>query len=111
MGFFFGAVFSGYGSLQPHDPSLRNWAAQPAGAAGAAPYAYQEPPKVPLLRALKEGLVEVRCGAALRGLSLSPHLAQLTLTARHSVPKRADENSLSVPGKDLYGGWRHLFCN
>jgi len=106
MGFFFGAVFSGYGSLQPTDPALRDWqataAAQqqaaaaraaggagavPAGAAphlplampglpsapalpGALPYSHFDAPKIPLLRALKEGLVEVRWawGAWVAGL-------------------------------------------
>ena len=73
MGLFFGAVFSTYGSLAPHDPALRDWQAAAAarggalntgGSAatplpGALPFP-TEPPKVPLLRALKEGLVEVR---------------------------------------------------
>jgi hypothetical protein len=111
MGFFFGAVFSGYGSLQPHDPALRDWqataaaqqqaaAARAAGGAGAAggaagatphlplampgppaapmlpgalPYSYLDPPKVPLLRALKEGLVEVRAAAGRRARALATH--------------------------------------
>ena len=100
MGFFFGAVFSGYGSLQPADPALRDWqataaaqqqaaAARAAGGAGAGagavsagaaphlplampgppsapalpgalPYSHLDAPKVPLLRALTEGLLEVR---------------------------------------------------
>jgi hypothetical protein len=94
MGFFFGAVFSGYGSLQPYDPALRDMQAtaaaqqaakagtagagagagsaaalpltMPAGTAaapalpGALPYSHFDAPKVPLLRALAEGLRDVR---------------------------------------------------
>jgi len=68
LGFVFGAVFStGMGSLSAHDPALRDWQASVAargiagGAAlpGALPFP-TEPPKQPLLRVLKEGLVEVR---------------------------------------------------
>ena len=75
MGLFFGAVFSSYGSLAPHDPALSNMHAAaaarggalrmpgaPAGAPllpGALPFP-SEPPKVPLLQTLREGLVEVR---------------------------------------------------
>ena len=70
MGFMFGAVFSGYGSLQPLDPSMHAAARVAPGASGTAPaaaalpgglpYSHLEPPKIPLLQAVKEGLIDVR---------------------------------------------------
>jgi hypothetical protein len=87
MGFMFGAVFSGYGSLQPLDPSMHAAARVAPGASGAVPaaaalpgglpYSHLDPPKIPLLQAVKEGLIDVRFRAPTKwhARRASPHRA------------------------------------
>jgi hypothetical protein len=101
LGFVFGAVFStGMGSLSAHDPALRDWQASVAarGAAGGAalpgslPFP-AEPPKQPLLRVMKEGLLEVRVGGRRgtrsRAAARSPRPPRLRGRARAAACRRA----------------------
>ncbi len=84
MGFAFGALFSGYGSLQPLDhgefpprmavtrPPIGITGGRPATLAppsllppyiplpGALPYSHYEPPSQPLMAAFKDGIKDVR---------------------------------------------------